>query len=48
MCIGDIRPNVVDAVRIVCGEMFEKFDFMKFGDPIYADIVHRFSEGVVT
>lgn len=46
--LGSIRKTLVDDVRRITEPMFMLFDFAKFDDSVYADIVRKFEQGQVT
>lgn len=46
--LGSIRKTLVDDVKRITEPMFMLFDFAKFDDSVYADIVRKFEQGQVT
>lgn len=46
--LGKIKETLVDDVRRITEPMFMLFDFQKFDDSIYTDIVRRFENGEST
>lgn len=43
--VGGIRENLVADVKLITAPMFSLFDFQKFSDDVYADIITRFVKG---
>jgi hypothetical protein len=46
--VGQLRDHIVDNIRMITEPLFMLFEFMKFDDKVYQEIVRDFVSGRVT